>query len=184
MYGFSTQRASIVLLPFGIGYFLGTLLGGVAADWATRRSPRHGLVAVLQAAQFVFALIAFFGTQFDHGSIAVFGVFFALMGATQGVNPSINRPMAMAITPPELRGAAFALYVSIFEAIAWATFSLGAGFLGDAIGLRTVFLWALVILMLINVVFLTFLYRPYADDVDRVQRELHARRAQALGHGS
>ncbi|WP_367048551.1 MFS transporter [Streptomyces sp. Je 1-332] len=183
-YGFSTQKASIVLLPFGIGYFLGTLLGGVAADWATRRSPRRGLVAVLQAAQFVFALVAFFGTQFDHGSIALFGVFFALMGATQGVNPSINRPMVMAITPPELRGAAFALYVSIFEAIAWAAFSLGAGFLGDAIGLRTVFLWALVILMLINGAFLTLLYRPYADDVARVQRELRARREQALGHSS
>ncbi|WP_420036405.1 MFS transporter [Streptomyces sp. cg28] len=176
-YGFSTQKASFVLLPFGIGYFLGTLLGGVAADRATRRSPRHGPVAVLQAAQFVFALVAFFGTQFDYGSIAVFSVFFALMGATQGVNPSINRPMVMAITPPELRGAAFALYVSVFEALAWAAFSLGAGFLGDAIGLRSVFLWTLVILMLVNGAFLTLLYRPYADDVARVQNELRARRA-------
>ncbi|MGY0491201.1 MFS transporter [Streptomyces sp. WG-D5] len=184
VYGFSTQKAAIVLLPFGIGYFLGTLLGGVVADWATRRSPRHGLVAVLQAAQFVFALVAFFGTQFDYGSIALFGIFFALMGATQGVNPSVNRPMVMAITPPELRGAAFALYVSVFEAIAWAAFSLGAGFLGDVIGLRSVFLWALVILMLINGAFLTLLYRPYADDVTRVQRDLQTRRDQALGHST
>ncbi|MBO1331337.1 MFS transporter [Streptomyces sp. VRA16 Mangrove soil] len=184
VYGFSTQKAAIVLLPFGIGYFLGTLLGGVLADWATRRSPRHGLVAVLQAAQIVFALVAFFGTQFDYGSIGLFGLFFALMGATQGVNPSVNRPMVMAITPPELRGAAFALYVSIFEAIAWAAFSLGAGFLGDALGLRTVFLWALVILMLINGAFLTLLYLPYADDVARVQRELQARRDQALGRST
>ncbi|MFZ3567341.1 MFS transporter [Streptomyces sp. BH097] len=182
VYGFSTQEAAIVLLPFGIGYFLGTLLGGVMADWAVRRSPRRGLVAVLQAAQFVFALVAFFGTQFDYGSIALFGIFFALMGAAQGVNPSVNRPMVMAITPPELRGAAFALYVSIFEAIAWAAYSLGAGFLGDAIGLRTVFLWALVILMLINGAFLTLLHRTYADDVAGVQRDLQARRDQALGH--
>ncbi|MGW6060283.1 MFS transporter [Streptomyces sp. NPDC055189] len=179
VYGFSTQKASIVLLPFGIGYFLGTLLGGVTADWAHRRSPRHGLVAVLQTAQFVFALVAYFGTQFDYGSIALFGVFFALMGAAQGVNPSVNRPMVMAITPPELRGAAFAVYVSVFEAIAWAGFSLGAGFLGDAIGLRAVFLWVLVFLMLVNGAFLTLLYRPYADDVARVQRELHARREAA-----
>ncbi|MER5258003.1 MFS transporter [Streptomyces sp. NPDC002855] len=180
VYGFSTQKASIVLLPFGVGYFLGTLLGGFAAHWATRRSPRHGLVSVLQAAQFAFAGFAYLGTQFDYGSIALFGVFFALMGAAQGVNPSVNRPMVMAITPPELRGAAFAIYVSVFEAIAWASFSLGAGFLGDAIGLRTVFLWALVLLMLVNGVFLTLLHRSYAEDVARVQRELHARRDQAL----
>ncbi|MCX4831368.1 MFS transporter [Streptomyces sp. NBC_01016] len=180
VYGFSTQKASIVLLPFGVGYFLGTLLGGFAADRATRRSPRHGLVAVLQAAQFAFALFAYFGTQFGYDSIAVFCVFFALMGATQGINPSVNRPMVMAITPPELRGAAFALYVSIVEAIAWAAYSLGAGFLGDAVGLRAVFLWALVVLMLINGVFLTLLHRSYADDVARVQKELHARRERAL----
>lgn len=180
VYGFSTQRASIVLFPFGVGYFLGTLLGGFAADRATRRSPRHGLVTVLQAAQFAFAGFAFFGTQFDYGGIALFSVFFALMGAAQGVNPSVNRPMVMAITPPELRGAAFAIYVSVFEAIAWAAYSLGAGFLGDAIGLRPVFLWALVILMLVNGAFLTLLHRSYADDVARVQRELHARREQAL----
>ncbi|MFD5764450.1 MFS transporter [Streptomyces sp. NPDC127049] len=179
-YGFSTQKAAIVLLPFGIGYFLGTLLGGFAADWATRRSPRHGSVAVLQSAQFAFAVVAFFGTQFDYGHIALFGVFFALMGAAQGVNPSLNRPMVMAVTPPELRGAAFALYVSVFEAIAWAAFSLGAGFLGDVVGLRTVFLWALVILMTVNGAFLTLLYRPYAEDVARVQRDLDARRVRAL----
>ncbi|MFB8029203.1 MULTISPECIES: MFS transporter [unclassified Streptomyces] len=184
VYGFSTQKAAIVLLPFGVGYFLGTLLGGFAADRVARRSPRRGLVAILQAAQFAFALFAFLGTQFDYGNIAVFCVFFALIGAAQGVNPSVNRPMVMAITPPELRGAAFALYVSVFEAIAWAAFGLGAGFLGDAVGLRTVFLWVLVILMLVNGAFLTLLYRPYADDVARVQRELSARREEALGRTS
>ncbi|MFE2873466.1 MFS transporter [Embleya sp. NPDC059259] len=181
VYGFTTETASVMLLPFGVGYFLGTVLGGFAADRVSRISPRYGLVALLQAAQIVFAVFAYFGTQFDYGGIAVFGVFFALMGAAQGVNPSVNRPMVMAITPPELRGAAFAVYLSVFEAVAWAGFSLAAGFLGDAIGLRTVFLWALVILMLVNGTFLTLLYRTYATDVARVQTELGARREAALG---
>ncbi|MEU4325707.1 MFS transporter [Nonomuraea dietziae] len=182
VYGFSTAVASIVLLPFGIGYFLGNLLGGFLGDAAERRSPRHGLVAVLQGAQFAFAIVAFLGTQFDYGDIALFGLFFALMGAAQGVNPGINRPIVMAITPPELRGAAFAIYISIFEAVGWAVFSLGAGFLGDQLGLKTVFLWVLVVLMLVNGAVLSLLYRTYASDVERVQRELDARRAAAL-HG-
>lgn len=181
VYGFSTAVASIVLLPFGVGYFLGNLLGGLLGDVAVRRSPRYGLVAVLQAAQFAFAVVAFFGTQVGYGSIAVFGVFFALMGAMQGVNPGINRPLVMAVTLPELRGAAFAIYISIFEAVAWALFSLGAGFLGDLIGLRSVFLWVLVVLMVVNGLFLTLLYRPYARDAARVQEELQARRIRSAG---
>ncbi|WP_165914515.1 MFS transporter [Streptomyces sp. AcE210] len=183
VFGFSTQVASVVLLPMGIGYFLGTLLGGFAADWAARRSPRYGLVAVLQGAQFAFAVTAFFGTQIAYDGIALFAVFFGLMGMAQGINPPVNRPMVMAVTPPEQRAAAFAIYVSVFEAIAWAAFSLGAGFLGDVVGLRPVFLWVLVILMLVNGVVLTLLYRPYAQDVARVQRELDRRRTQALGAG-
>ncbi|MFI6904330.1 MFS transporter [Nonomuraea sp. NPDC050394] len=181
VYGFSTAVASIVLLPFGVGYFLGNVAGGFLGDWAARRSPRHGLVAVLQAAQFGFAAAAFLGTQIAFTSIVPFAAFFGLMGATQGVNPGINRPMVMAITPPELRGAAFAIYISIFEAIGWAAFSLGAGFLGDVFGLKQVFLWILVLLMLANGAYLTLLYRPYARDVDRLQRELDTRRAAVLG---
>ncbi|MFE2989102.1 MFS transporter [Streptomyces sp. NPDC059262] len=129
------------------------------------------------------AVAAFFGTQIEYDGIALFAVFFGLMGVAQGINPPVNRPMVMAVTPPEQRAAAFAIYVSVFEAIAWAAFSLGAGFLGDVVGLRPVFLWVLVILMLVNGAVLTLLYRPYAQDVARVQGELDRRRRQALGAG-
>ncbi|MFI2740780.1 hypothetical protein [Streptomyces sp. NPDC018711] len=180
VYGFSTQVASVVLFPMGIGFFTGTVLGGFLADWAVRRNPRHGLVVILQTAQFAFAAVAFFGTQLDWGGIGVFAVFFSLMGLVQGVNPVVNRPMIMAVTLPELRGAAFAIYLSVFEAVAIAAFSLGAGFLGDAFGLRAVFLWVLVGLVLVNGAFLTLLYRTYATDVARVQQALESRRQAAL----
>ncbi|MCX5435290.1 MFS transporter [Streptomyces sp. NBC_00063] len=179
-YGFSTQVASVVLFPMGIGFFTGTVLGGFLADRTVRRHPRHGLVAVLQGAQFAFAVVAFFGTQIDWGGIGLFAAFFTLMGLTQGINPVVNRPMIMAVTLPELRGAAFAIYLSVFEAVAIAAFSLGAGFLGDAFGLRAVFLWVLVGLMLVNGTFLTLLHRTYATDVARVQSTLEDRRQAAL----
>ncbi|RJL23260.1 MFS transporter [Bailinhaonella thermotolerans] len=100
VYGFSTEVASIVLLPAGIGVFVGNLLSGPLSAWAQRHSPRNGLVAVLQAAQFAFAGAALVGTQFDWGSIWLFGAFFGLMALVQGLNPGINRPMVMAVTPP------------------------------------------------------------------------------------
>ncbi|MET8541972.1 MFS transporter [Kitasatospora sp. NPDC004799] len=179
-FGFTTQRAAVVLMPLGLGYVAGTLLGGFLSDWAARRSPRHGLPAVLQGAQFAFAALAFLGTQVHYGGIGVYALLFGLMGAVQGVNPAVNRPMVMAVTPPELRSAAFTLYVSVFEAIAWAAFGLGAGLLGDRIGLRPVFLAVLVILMAVNGAFLTLLHLWYAKDVDRAQRELDLRRSEVL----
>ncbi|MGY0022070.1 MFS transporter [Streptomyces sp. YJ-C3] len=182
VYGFRTQTAAVVLLPQGIGYFAGTVLGGWAADRAVRRSPRRGLTAVLQGAQFAFALFAFLGTQLDYGSIGPYALFFGLMGLAQGVNPPVNRPMVMAVVLPELRAAAFAIYINVFEAIAWAAFGLGAGFLGDRFGLQPVFLWVLVVLMTANGLLLTALYRTYAKDVGRVQRALDLRREGAV-HG-
>ncbi|MFJ6623358.1 MFS transporter [Kitasatospora sp. NPDC091335] len=180
VFGFTTQRASVVLMPLGIGYLLGTLLGGFLADWAGRRSPGHGLPAVLQAAQIAFAAFAFLGTQVHYGGLGVYALLFGLMGMAQGVNPGVNRPMVMAVTPPELRATAFTIYLSIFEAVAWAIFSLGAGFLGQHLGLRPVFLTVLVFLMLANAAFLTLLHLPYAKDVERVQRQLDRRREAAL----
>ncbi|MEV7358898.1 MFS transporter [Kitasatospora sp. NPDC091276] len=180
VFGFTTQRAAVVLMPLGIGYLLGTLLGGFLADWATRRSPRHGLPGALQGAQVAFAVLAFLGTQVHYRGIGAYALLFCLMGVAQGVNPSLNRPMVMAVTPPELRATAFTIYVSVFEALAWAAFGLGAGFLGQAVGLRPVFLAVLVVLMLVNGAFLTLLHLPYANDVQRVQRELDLRRRAAL----
>ncbi|KJY26618.1 hypothetical protein VR45_36665 [Streptomyces sp. NRRL S-495] len=180
VFGFTTQRAVVVLMPHGIGYLLGTLGGGFLADWAARKSPRHGLPGVLQGAQIAFALLAFLGTQVHYGGIGTYALLFGLMGLTQGVNPSVNRPMVMAVTPPELRATAFTVYVSVFEALAWAAFGLGAGFLGQTYGLQPVFLAVLVVLMLVNGAFLTLLHLPYAKDVQRVQDELDLRRRQAL----
>ncbi|MFE4512719.1 MFS transporter [Kitasatospora sp. NPDC056783] len=177
VFGFTTAKAAVVLLPLGLGYVLGTALGGFLSDWADRRSPRHGLPAALQGAQIAFAVLAYLGTQIDYGSIGPHALFFLLMGTTQGVNPGINRPMVLAVVPPELRDAAFTVYVSVAEALAWAAFTLGAGLAGEAFGLRPVFLTVLVGLMLANSLLLTLLHRPWSDDVRRLQRELDRRAA-------
>ncbi|WP_146063569.1 hypothetical protein [Streptomyces sp. SM11] len=65
VYWFSTQVASVVLFPMGIGFFTGTVLGGFLTDWTVRRNRRNGPVAILQTAQFTFAIIAYLGTQID-----------------------------------------------------------------------------------------------------------------------
>jgi MFS family permease len=179
--GFSNAVAAAVLLPFGIGYCISTVGGGWVVAYLDRVMPYRGRVAYIQAAQIFFAVVAFFGTQVYTGNnIAVYGAFWALLGAGQGLNPPVNRPIVAAVTLPELRGQAFAIWLSIFETIGWALFALGAGQIATAVGIQSAFLGFLVVLMLFNAAILTALYFTYPRDVIRVEDVLDRRRAEAL----
>jgi uncharacterized membrane protein YhdT len=83
----------------------------------------------------------------------------------QGLNPAINRPIVYSVTPPPLRGAAFAVMLSILESAGWAIHNLLARFLGQKFGLQSVYLMALVITMLANVAVIFILCRTYWPDV-------------------
>lgn len=174
--GFDNATAAVVTLPFGIGYALSAVFGGLLTDHIHRRFPKVGRVACLQLAQLGFAVVAFFGTQVDWGPIWAYLIFWILMGALQGINPGINRPIVMSVTPPELRGVAFAIMLAIFETIGWAGFTFLGGQLADVVGLQRTFVIILVGLMVINAVYCSLLYRTYAADCDKVSAEL-ARRA-------
>ena len=92
----------------------------------------------------------------------------SLFGACQGLNPPVNRPIVASVVPPELRGQAFAIFLTIFETIGWAVFALGAGRVAASVGIQTVFLWVLVGLMLVNAAVLSTLYVCYPRDVRKV----------------
>ena len=181
--GFTNATAALVLLPFGFGYFAGTVGGGWIVAALDRVLPRRGRVAFIQCAQILFAVIAFFGTQFHYEAIGVYAVFWALMGFAQGLNPGVNRPIVMSVVLPELRGQAFAIFLTVFETIGWALFSLGAGILAETLGIQTVFLWILVGLMLVNAAVLSALYVTYPKDRDQVTATLEERRMTALAKG-
>lgn len=76
----------------------------------------------------------------------------------------------------ELRRQAYAIWLTVFETIAWALFSLLAGSLAATLGIQGVFLWILVVLMIVNGLLLSVLYTTYPRDVARVARTLETRR--------
>jgi MFS family permease len=180
--GFTNATAALVLVPFGVGYVAGTLGGGYTVSWLDRVWPHTGRVAFIQTAQIGFAVAALFGTQFGHTDIAVYGIFWALFGFFQGMNPPVNRPIVMSVVLPELRGQAFAIFLTIFQTIGWAMFALTAGWLATNLGIQGVFFWILVVLMVVNGLVLTALYVTYPRDARRVTRELERRRAVAGGY--
>lgn len=179
-FGFDVAVAAVAMAPFGIGYLVGTMGGGLLSDWLNKVSVNYGRVAMLQGAQLLFAVVAFFTTQFAYGGITPYLVLFGLSGVANGLNPGVNRPLVMAIVPPELRGAAFAIFVSIIESAGFAIWTLTAGFLADSIGLQAVMLWLVCGVMVLNAIFLTLLYKPFKKDRLALVTELDARRERIL----
>lgn len=167
---FPNKVAALVLAPFGIGYFCGTIGGSYVVDRMNLRWPRTGRVLFLQLAQLAFAVVAYFATQFDWGGdIGIYLGFWFAMGFLQGVNPGVNRPIVMSVIPPELRAWAFAVMLAMVESIAWGLYNLGAGWFGDRYGLQAVFLVVLVGIMVVNALAIVPLYRTYGPDADRVR---------------
>lgn len=179
-YGFDVAIAATVMAPFGVGYFAGTFVGGYVSDFLNKLSPNYGRVAMLQFAQLLFAVLAFFATQYAYGGIAPYLVLFALIGLAMGLNPGVNRPMVMAVVPPELRGAAFAIFVSVVESAGFAIYTLSAGFMADSMGLPAVMLWLVCGVMVLNAVFLTLLYKPFKNDRLALEAELNRRRTEII----
>ncbi|MDQ0242145.1 MFS transporter [Arthrobacter bambusae] len=178
--GFTNAVAAVVLIPFGVAYVIGTFSSGIAVSWLDKIMPHTGRVLFIQLAQIGFATAAFFGTQFVLGDITAYTVFWALMGFTQGMNPPVNRPIVMSTVLPELRGQAFAIFLTVFQTIGWAMFALSAGWLAKSFGIEGVFLWVLVGLMIVNAIVLAALYWTYPRDARRVTDELERRRNVAL----
>ncbi|MFE5111789.1 MFS transporter [Streptomyces sp. NPDC056663] len=167
--GFSTATASVVALPFAVGYLTGTVLGGRINDRVHHLRPRSGRIVMLQASQLAFAVVAFATTQVAWGGgIAVYAVLFALLGLLQGQVPIVNRPLIMAVVRPELRALAFAVSVTTVEALAYAGYALLVGHLGDTIGLQKALMAITVLLTAVNGLASAALYRPYARDTTAV----------------
>lgn len=179
--GMELSEANLMIMPLFIGMLLGMFTFGFIADWIHKKAPKYGRIGTIQIIQFLYAILAFFGTQFIYGNQIAYILLFFTMGFFGSANMGVNRPIIASVVRPELRGTAFALFVSVFEAIAWAIYNIVAGKMGEIYGLKPVFLGVLVILMLVNTAFITLIYKPYAQDVQNLKDQLAARRSEMIG---
>lgn len=164
--GYSTASASVVALPFALGYVAGTLVGGRLIDRIHCARPASGRIIMLQASQLAFAAVAAIALAPAWGSLPPYLALFFLLGVLQGQVPVVNRPLIMAVVPAHLRSIAFAVSVSTVDALAYAGYALLVGFLGASIGLGASLIFVVVGLTSANGVFSWLLYRPYARDTE------------------
>lgn len=173
------QTANLMMMPLIMGALIGMFAFGFIGDKIHLKHPKYGRVATIQFLQGVYVILAFFGTQLVYGNLAIYGVIFFFMGFFASSNMTVNRPIVASVVKPELRGTAFALFVSVFESIAWAIFNVAAGQIGETVGLKPVFFTVLVVVMLINTLFITLIYKPYAHETKALQMYLKGETAGA-----
>jgi predicted MFS family arabinose efflux permease len=182
--GFDLPTANLLMMPLFLGMLTGMFVFGFIADWIHRIAPTYGRIFTIQGIQFIYAVLALVMLTAKFDNTMLYGAIFFFMGFFGSANMGVNRPIVASVVKPELRGTAFALFVSVFEAIAWAIYNIAAGQIGERIGLKPVFMVVLVILMLVNTAFITLLYKPYAKDVKALEDEIAARKAAMMKEGA
>ena len=176
---FDLQTANLMMIPLMLGALVGMVAFGFIGDWIHRKYPKFGRIATIQVLQGMYFVLAFFGTQLMYDSRAIYGMIFFFMGFFANSNMAVNRPIVASVVKPELRGTAYALFVSVFESIAWGIYNVAAGKIGETVGLKPVFLVVLVGIMLVNTLFITLIYKPYVHDIKAMHKYLKGQEAGA-----
>jgi len=176
-YGFETDEATGVFAIWILGFVVGSFGGGFLGDRIDRRDPKLGRIKYMQVISLVLAVLSYLGMQVQWSSEGVFFLIYFLFGLFVGLpSAGVTRPVLAAVTPPELRSSAFAFLLSVSEAIATIAFGLIAGYLGDLIGIKTVFLFMMTILTLVQTAYWFLFYKSYPQDVENLHKLLSERR--------
>jgi MFS family permease len=133
----------------------------------------------MQVVSVIIAVLSYLGMQVEWGNNGILFAIYFIFGLTVGLpSAGVTRPVLAAVTPPELRSSGFAFLLSVAEALATIIFGLLAGYLGDLIGIKTVFLVMMTGLTLVQTAFWFLFYKSYPQDVDNLHSLLAERRAQ------
>ena len=178
--GFSESEAPMIFGGVVVSLALGSLAGGIVADWADSRWPRYGRIAVSQVS-IALALPAmwFLLTKATTlGPIIAAGVFscFFLDWTRRGV----KQPLVQNVVRPELRSTAMAL-TEFFQGTISSVVIIVFGKFADRLGLTQTLLvlvcgfWAIAILVTIPY------YVVYPSEAKRLREAMRRRREIIVG---
>lgn len=185
--GIPQSQAPQVFAAIVVGQVVANLVGGVVADWADRRSPAYGRIAVGQFSIFngVWMTYVLF-TRTEGFTFVELAAFTFLMACFIGWAGKGSRdPILQGVLLPELRSTAWAIAGAIEGGLS-ALSALLAGWLADRLGLQVTLLavpgsWLLLWLSWL------FFYWTYPRDARRLRAAMAARREEleaAAGAGA
>jgi len=180
--GFSEADAPMIFGGVVISLALGSLAGGLVADWADNRWPRYGRISVsLVSIVLAFPAMWYLLTQaLTFGPILTSAVIagFFLDWTRRGV----KQPLVQNVIRPEVRGTAMAL-TEFFQGAAAAVIIILFGNYADRYGLTQTLLvlavgfWAVALLMTIPYYFV------YPPEARRLREAMRERREIIIGKG-
>jgi MFS family permease len=181
--GFSEADAPMMLGGVVIGLAVGSLAGGLVADWADRRWPRYGRITVSAASIVVaFPAIWYLLTQaFAFGPIiasALFASFF-LDWTRRGV----KQPLVQNVIRPELRSTAMALTEFFQGAVASVVIILFGSF-ADRFGLTQTLLVLAVGFWAVALPVTVAYYFVYPPEARQLREAMQERREIIVGEGT
>ncbi|BCW70702.1 MFS transporter [Arthrobacter sp. NicSoilB8] len=174
LFGFETAAAAGFVAFLGLGSVAGTLVSGVLGDRLDKFSSAHGRPALLQALTLLYAALTFVLLQLNSTDVAAIIAIFALMGFVIGSDIALTRPIVASVVRPEMRGAAFALLITVVESFAVVLLSLAAGVVVDTVGLLPVIVWLVGAAMTGSGLLMSVLHFTYARDRRRLANGLRA----------
>lgn len=163
--GFETATANLVMMPFGLGIGISSLLGGFLGDWAEKKNPERGRIYLMQIYLVVFAILTFLALGIEW-SVTGYLIIWGLVGLVYSIGfIGAVFPMVSNVIPHELSGTAFGILFSLVQGLFTALFSLGIGFLAERFGLGSAMIWVIPLPYLLNAVYWFLFYKPYPKDV-------------------
>ena len=158
-----------------IGLVLGSLVGGIASDWAERRFSSKGRILASQFS--LLALVpAMLGFVFlARNAVEVVGCAFVIAFFVDWTRQSCLQPMIQNIMPPELRGTALALAEFIMGAGS-QLLVMGYGRFADRHGLPDTFLYFGCGSWLAAFLIDFLLYLTYPKEYHRLRQQMVQRR--------
>ena len=158
-----------------IGLVLGSLVGGIASDWAERRFSSKGRILASQFS--LLALVpAMLGFVFlARNAVEVVGCAFVIAFFVDWTRRSCLQPMIQNIMPPELRGTALAL-AEFFMGAGSQLLVMGCGRFADHHGLPDTFLYFGCGSWLAAFLIAFLLHLTYPKEYRRLRRQMVQRR--------
>lgn len=178
--GLDESTATVVFAAIVLGTAFSNIIGGFLGDWAESVSPSYGRtivgqVSIISGIPLTYILFTRTST-WELWQIIVLCFITALFISWPG--KGAKEPMMQGVTPPELRGTAFAMTTFIESGFA-AIAAYLAGSLGDRMGLTNAMIWMIPFPWIICAALFSLFYITYPRDSTRL-RELMADRAEII----
>jgi MFS family permease len=173
--GFSEADAPLIFGAIVISLAVGSLVGGIVADWADEHSPKYGRIAVSQIS-ILIALPAMWLLLTQATELVPIIVLSSIAGFfLDWTRRGVKQPLVQNVTRPELRATAMALTEFFQGAVAAVVIIMFGGF-ADQYGLTQTLLVLAVGFWVIGFFVAFAYYFVYPPEADQLRQQMEERR--------